>query len=75
MRFDRPQSAGGDRGFGRLPAQNDPSANVNIVPDSCSTPLLDNSLVLAPGLLKQVDTFEGDNLFPASEASKVQTTK
>ena len=31
VRFDRPQEAGGDRGFGRLPPQSDPSGNVNIV--------------------------------------------
>ena len=75
VRFDRPQGAGGDRGFERLPGQNDPSGNVNIVSDSCSTPLLDNSLLLAAGLLKQVKTFEGDNLCPALEASKHQSTK
>ena len=75
MRFDRPQEAGGDRGFGRLPPQSDPSGNVNIVPDSCSTLLLDNSLLLAAGLLKQVKTFEGDNLCPALEASKHQSAK
>ena len=52
VRFDRPQGAGGDRGFGRLPGQNDPSGNVNIVADSCSSPLLDTSLVIADGLIR-----------------------
>ena len=61
VRFDRPQEAGGDRGFGRLPPQSDPSGNVNIVPDSCSTPLL---VPGQPGLITEVETFEaGDNLF------------
>ena len=65
----------GRQGFWALAAQNDASGNVNIVSDSCSTPLLDNSLLLAAGLLKQVKTFEGDNLCPALEASKHQSTK
>ena len=37
VRFDRPQEAGGDRGLGPLPGQNDASGNVNIVAASCST--------------------------------------
>ena len=52
LQFDRPQEAGGDRGFERLPGQNDRSGNINIVADSCSSPLLDTSLVIAVGLIR-----------------------
>ena len=61
VRFDRPQEAGGDRGFGRLNPQNDPGGNVNIVVNSCSNPLFGENTNLD---FKQVETFEaGDNLF------------
>ena len=73
VRFDRPQEAGGDKGFGRLNPQNDPGGNVNIVVNSCSNPLFGEQ---QPGLIsagvKQVETFgAGDNLFPAFNTSKV----
>ena len=49
LQFDRPQEAGG---FERLPGQNDRSGNINIVADSCSSSLLDTSLVIAGGLIR-----------------------
>ena len=72
VRFDRPQEAGGDRGFGRLPPQSDPSGNVNIVPDSCSTPLL---VAGQPGLITEVETFEAGDNFGACIKSLDQNPK